>query len=427
MINKLTISNILYYNILSLPILLITGPFLPDLLLSINAITYLFIIIKSKNYNFFKIRVIQILIITWILFIISSIFSEYKLYSLKTSLTYFRFILFLGSMYHVKEKLLQIDFVKFISFILPVSVISFDVIFQSIFGFNMIGLVTWDPSRNSSFFGDEFISGSYIVRTLPLGLLYLYWYLENKKNDKLFYLIFIFLLLCTISTFLSGERTAFFLVLLFNFYFFLCFGKFSIFRSLFLIVLILSITSILVFNKTIYYRMVTNTINDSGLSYLISTLKKQESINISKKEFLNNFSPHLSHYYAAILIYKDNKIFGMGPKNFRKICKKDPYILNSVSCSSHPHSTWIQILSETGILPFIILNILFFIVIKNSIMYLLSNFKKNINNKNNEKVIILGGILLTLWPLIPSGNFFNNWLSIVYFLPVGFYILINEK
>ena len=40
--------------------------------------------------------------------------------------------------------------------------------------------------------------------------------------------------------------------------------------------------------------MVLNTINDSGLNYLIDRYIKKENINISREEFLNNFSPHLS-------------------------------------------------------------------------------------------------------------------------------------
>ena len=38
-------------------------------------------------------------------------------------------------------------------------------------------------------------------------------------------------------------------------------------------------------------------------------------------------------------------------------------------------------------------------------------------------------LVITLWPLAPTGNFFNNWLSIIYFLPLGFiiYFLIKKK
>jgi hypothetical protein len=30
-------------------------------------------------------------------------------------------------------------------------------------------------------------------------------------------------------------------------------------------------------------------------------------------------------------------------------------------------------------------------------------------------------------PFLPSANFFNNWVSILNFLPVGFYLLANIK
>ena len=38
------------------------------------------------------------------------------------------------------------------------------------------------------------------------------------------------------------------------------------------------------------------------------------------------------------------------------------------------------------------------------------------------QVCLLSGFLITLWPLTPNGNFFNNWLMIVYSLPIGFYL-----
>jgi hypothetical protein len=34
----------------------------------------------------------------------------------------------------------------------------------------------------------------------------------------------------------------------------------------------------------------------------------------------------------------------------------------------------------------------------------------------------MSAILITIWPLAPTGNFFNNWLSIIYYLPVGIFL-----
>ena len=40
-------------------------------------------------------------------------------------------------------------------------------------------------------------------------------------------------------------------------------------------------------------------------------------------------------------------------------------------------------------------------------------------------IFILIGLFNSLFPLFPSGSFFNNWLSIVFYLNLSF--LINNK
>jgi hypothetical protein len=37
-------------------------------------------------------------------------------------------------------------------------------------------------------------------------------------------------------------------------------------------------------------------------------------------------------------------------------------------------------------------------------------------------------VLISLWPLLPSGNFFGNWLNVIYYLPLGFIMYnLNKK
>jgi len=35
-------------------------------------------------------------------------------------------------------------------------------------------------------------------------------------------------------------------------------------------------------------------------------------------------------------------------------------------------------------------------------------------------------ILISLWPFVPTGSFFNNWLSIIYFIPVIFIFIKDD-
>jgi O-antigen ligase len=82
-----------------------------------------------------------------------------------------------------------------------------------------------------------------------------------------------------------------------------------------------------------------------------------------------------------------------------------------------------QFLSETGIIGFIFYIILFLIVS----LVLFKKFICNLLNKSkffidDYQVCALIAIFITLWPLASSGSFFNNWLSIIYFIPVAFCI-----
>ena len=87
---------------------------------------------------------------------------------------------------------------------------------------------------------------------------------------------------------------------------------------------------------------------------------------------------------------------------------------------------YLQLLSETGIIGFIPVFLLF--------IYLnLIFFKKFLNlfisNKfyiSDYKICVITCIYISIFPIAPSGNIFNNWLSIIYFLPIGF-LFVKEK
>ena len=96
-------------------------------------------------------------------------------------------------------------------------------------------------------------------------------------------------------------------------------------------------------------------------------------------------------------------------------------------CTSHPHNFYLQLLSETGLLGFFLIFSLFsyfvFLVLKNFILLI---FNKK-NNLTNPMVCLLFCFIITLLPIIPNGNFFNNWLSMVMYFPGGFYLFFKNK
>ena len=95
------------------------------------------------------------------------------------------------------------------------------------------------------------------------------------------------------------------------------------------------------------------------------------------------------------------------------------FVVSSESCSTHPHNTYVQLLAETGIIGFIEFLIFFIIFIYFSIKHFLLKFFKKKYLMTDFQIIILSAILLTLWPFVPTGSFFNNWLNVIYYLPLG--------
>ena len=163
------LNEVSIYLLCAIPLLLITGPFLPDLSLSI--ISFLFVIscIIQKDFSYFKNKYVIIFAILYLYLIARSLLSINPLLSLESSLFYFRFGVFclaVLSLINYSEKTLKYFFYSMTIIIL---ILAFDSIIQLCFGKNILGYLKPDHRLNS-FFGKEHIMGSYLVRLLPLYL-----------------------------------------------------------------------------------------------------------------------------------------------------------------------------------------------------------------------------------------------------------------
>ena len=398
----------LKYLIIIYPILLLTGPFFSDLFLVLISVLYILYITKNKSWtDFFSKKYNKIFLILYIILVLSSLFSDYLLYSLKTSVLYIRYVFFFNAIMLIYEKdknlfhrFCQINFFTLI-------LVSFDTIFQYNFGYNIIGLVSSNNVRMGSFFGDELIVGSYLSRLFPYLIIYLFFFIkdENYQFFKIIPLIFV-----GVAIFLSGERTSFVFFLISSLSIFIIFkNKKLLMISSLIFLVILTYSSIK--NVKLMNRMVHQTINQ------IYDFENNKIFLFSKE--------HTVLSKISIKMFQDNKILGVGPKNFRKVCFNDPKKFEFLKkykphhyCSTHPHNIFFQFLSETGLI-----GIIFYLIFLIGIFKIFINecFKKN---KNIKTIFLLISLIISILPLVPSGQFFNNWLSVHLFLAIGF--LINE-
>jgi len=405
----------IYILILSLPVFAVLSIFFLELALLIISSSFLINCLKKKNFHYFNNFFFKFSIVFYIYLLINFLIQSENINTLSV-IFYFRYPLYVVSIYFFldnKNNLFS-DFLKVVSFL--IILLGIDTIFQSIFKYNLIGLEIIESFRASSFFGDELILGSFIFRLLPFV------FLLSIMKKKIFndFTNSILITLSFLIIFLSGERTSMLLsvFLLIIYFFFLKKEKIIEYLKIYFLVLVIAISVILLFSKNYQYRYIAEPLNDFSNNYKVTKDLLEGYDHEPKVIFFSGL--HHNLMITSFRIFNDSKIFGSGPRSFRDVC--NDYKINRFSCDRHPHNFYFQLLAETGIVGFSFLIFIYALVIKE--IYKISKEKKP---KFRLRLCLIGFYIAALWPIMPSGNFFNNWLSIMIYLPFPFYLYLSKK
>ncbi len=395
-----------------LPLALMTGPFIPDLSISISSLMFIVFIISRKELHIFQNKYFFFYSL-WVTYLIArSFLSENIFLSLEASLFYFRFIIFSSLMYYLLNKYYQFKYMLFFSILLAIIFIVLTSFHQFFFNENIFTDVfkTQKDSFHLRLKGPMFQSvlGSYLIRFLPI-LLSLYFMCDFKKTS-IYLILILFTFLASILIILTGERNSF--LLLFVFFVFIFVNKYLNF--FYRIILIISLLSTILFSFI-----------------LLPSLKFRFQQTIFQFNFFNENilieNIYFKYFSNSFLLFKKNIFFGVGPKLFRESFSNYLHIIND-SCSTSPHNTYFQLLAEIGIFGTIPFILFFLYVLINQLKLVFLNTKSNINSYNSKYFILLA-ILLNFFPFSVAGNFFNNYISIIYYYPIGIllFILGNKK
>jgi O-antigen ligase len=382
---------------------LVAGAAVLEVFIFFSCLVFFFLNWKRLALDYYSTKFFIIFLIFYFFLILGSLLSEHVLNSIRSTLFYFRFGILILIIWYLLDHYKNFKYLFFCSITVTILVLLFYTCLQLFILHNSV-----DDMRVSGLFGTELIQGGFLLRLTPIFVI-CYWYNKkylNSNFDLFFYLILILNLILII---LSGERATFFMTLLGLFMSFIFFKinlkKVIIFSLLFSSLCILAITIYPKSKKRIFEE----------------TFSQVFSLSDTKEIKIKIFSEgHEQHIRSAALMFSQNPFIGVGVRNFRLECKKEIYKnIGEFHCTTHPHNTYLQILSETGSIGFSFF-LLFLIFLFMKIYQLL----KNIYIKNERVNVPLGVcfiiILINFFPLTTTGSFFNNWLSTLYFIPVGF-------
>jgi O-antigen ligase len=386
--------------------LLVTGPFLPDLLVSILSLWFIYYCVRHKMYSVYKNTYFYFFIAFCIVCIISSLLSHNILLSLESSLFYFRigiFALLISFLIDHNKKIL--DYFYY-SFVVTFFILIMDGYIQYFTGTNIIGYKV-QGIRVSSFFRDELILGSYLSRLFPL--LFALFVARKKKHISEIYSISVLFILLDVLIFLSGERTSFVFLNLSTLFIIFFIQEHKLLRIT-VFIISLAIISTLTFNDNrLYDRYIASPIDNMGLG--------------SKSSKKNIFTPtHDATIKTAWNMFLDKPILGHGPKLFRIKCSDLRYMSDpEIICQPHPHNFYLQLLAETGVVGFAFLAGLFIYFGYLMIKQMFTKYLYQRKLLTDYQICLFAGLLITIWPFSPNGNFFGNHLMIFYSLQIGFF------
>ena len=460
-------------SLIFLPLFLIFSRFLADFYISLLSLYFIFSFFFYNKINFEKNNLYKFLIIFYLYLLFNSFFSFDILTSFKKSIPYFRFIFYSILLVIIFSKNKSSLDLLIKSFIFSHTILFLDSSFQFIFGYNFFG-ETVQNGRISSFFSDELILGSYVSKTLPI-ILSLFFLNKEKYSLKFeYYIICISLLMA----FYSAERVGFISCCLMSFFYF--FIRFNLKKFIiFFIIFIISISLLSIFSSKTYNRLFTHTLKQiqSSTVYFSPSFRHElhahTALNMFKDKFLlghglysfrylcdkdkyipkekikkNNYfkSPtdgiFKKNEFGYFLELENGELIQLSQEGFyfyeasdkiNKKVSKDEILFSNYAykngCNTHPHNYYLQFLAEIGIIGFLfLLSFLFYIVFE-----ILKNLKtkffnsKKYNDLSKGYLCILFGLLLFVFPLFPTGNFFNNWISIIFYTNLSIFLLYNTK
>lgn len=401
------IENQIAYILFSiLPVTAIIGSGVLNLSVLLIDLYFIFVIVKKKQVEYLINQVFFLLILIWFLLMLNSIIVANTLESFIRTFGFIRFVIFVFSLKYFFE--LNSEFFKkyVLGFwVLIFMIVTLDIYLEFFRGYNLLGFKSDYNGRIASFTQDELKIGNYYFGFILLALSFIYINL-NKYNNLYFYF---FSLLFLVTSFIIGERSNFFKVLIIISAFLFLVNNQSYIKKIITILIFIFVSSFIASNNNFF---------KSRFIIEIFDPIKEKGINKFIKE-----TKHGLHFEIAQNIFNENKLFGIGIKNFRHESKKAKYNSQRTlekGITTHPHQIHYEFLSETGLVGYLIF-LSFFII---SIFIGLKKFFKQKNN-----ILILSSslfLIATFLPILPSGSFFTSYTATIFWINYSF-LLIRYK
>jgi len=433
---QITKSGFLSFLLSLIPLSFVAG----NMIININLILLIIFTFILFGKNMFRIKYYfldYLIFAFFFLILLTGIINDIYFYSIKLawkgyfatiikSFFFFKYLLlYLVIRFLIEREIIQLK-LFFVSCALVSLFVSFDIFYQFYMGKDIFGFVA--QYKLSGPFGDELIAGGFLQRFSIFSFFVVPFFYSKKLLKYTKYLIPILFIIFIVSMILAGNRMPLLLFVFTTFLIFIFHNQTKKYFIPFIFIFVLSSFLIFKFNPNV---------KESYNSFYLQISKITS--HIINKDLDNKKAPqYLKEFVTFYDTWLMHKYIGGGIKNFRYYChhrknsdhnwfiKNNNIDKNSTFvCNMHPHNYYLEILTETGLIGFIIISSIFITTIY------LTFYKKYISRApvrfNNIIIPFIFLFIAEIFPLKSTGSFFTTGNTTYLFLIMAILIALARK
>jgi O-antigen ligase len=378
------------------PITIIVGSAISVINILLIDFSFIILLIYKKDYYFLKNKTIIYFFILYIYLIFNSFISIDYSEGIFRNFGFLRIIvLFVAINYFFQDKIFSKKVFKIWSIFICIVLI--DVLIESFTGTNTLGYggdYELYGKRIVSFFKDEPIVGGYLngFYLIIIG------FLLNEFKDNKNYLTILLSIIFIISILLTGERSNTIRAFLGISIVFILYKNLDIKKKVLTLLTMMILMFILISNYNFlnvrFFGQIKASLNENNIYYKL--------------------------YQSGFEVFKNNKLLGVGNKNYRVETCEGTNKNKKYFCTTHPHQIYFELLSEHGLIGTLIILSIFYKLIFSKIL-------GTIREKNYVKIGSLVYLTFIFIPIIPSGAFFTNYALTIFAINLSIFYALDKK
>ena len=300
----------------------------------------------------------------------------------------------------------------FVSITIVLIFLIFDTWWQFLFDYDIFGFEKYSEDRLTGPFKNNPYVGAWIAKLVLLPPMFLILYkklkLQHYKNH-LTYIFFIVSSILFLSVFITGERMALLLIL----------------ANIFIICIGIILDKIISLKKMVLL-LIISFFGISIFAYSFPDTTQRAYFSTVEKIFNWRTSDYGLVWQSAYDVWMQSPVFGVGLHKYREACENlgiyGSSYLNAIGggVCFHPHNISLQLLSETGLVGFI----LFYTMV---CFLTFSSLKTFYTKKLWLSFALVFNIIITCFlPISSNTSFFANKYGAIIWLLIGVMLATNK-